>query len=135
MLSLLQKKIEKQGRLIYSNNDLILFRSYFPAILHFIFEFISYSEVNHYSCKSAGLASLRPIDSANSPLLPYNNSCLPLHSFMDWCIWCRLHLIFFTSWISERRLSVSKRQGHRWCPSIILHRKLISLLLPLTYLE
>lgn len=123
MPSLLQNKIKKHVRLIYSNTDFILFRYYFPVILQFISSLFPV-EKSSYSCKSAGLASLRPMDFGNSPLLPYNNCYLPLYSFMDLCIGCRLHPIFFTSWISERRQSVTKRLGQRRCPNITLHRKL-----------
>lgn len=92
------------------------------AILLFIFEFVFCSEMKHYSCESAGLASLRPVDSENSS--SYFKAILVFHSTASWTITCRQHLLFFTSWTSEGRQSVSKGRGQSCGLDPTLHREL-----------
>lgn len=62
-----------------------------------------------YSLKSAVLASLRAVDSENSPY--YLKAILVFHSSVSRIIRCRQLLLFFPSWTSERRQSKSKGRG------------------------
>lgn len=81
--------------------------------------------MKHYCLKSAGLASLRPVDSENSPY--YLKAILAFHSSAPWTIRCRQHLLHILDQWEETKCKQRMREKLWSAPQLI--QGMITLLL------
>lgn len=78
--------------------------------------------MQHYSLESAVLASLRAVDSENSPYCL--KAILVFHSSASRTTRCRQLLLFFPSWTSQRRQNAHKERGKSCDLDPTSHREL-----------